>query len=53
MMTEKAYVAAYQSLIAQYFDNQASMDEHLNAVQALKDEYLGSRPGGTELPTVP
>ena len=53
MMTDKAYVAEYQSLIAQYFDNQASMDEHLNAVQALKDKYLQARPGGTALPVVP
>ena len=52
MMTDQAYITAYQALIAQYFDNQASMDQHLNAVQELKDKYLESRPAA-KLPVVP
>jgi len=52
MMTDKAYVAAYRTLIDQYFNNQASMEEHLVAVQALKDQYLVARPSA-KLPAVP
>lgn len=52
MMTEKAYVTAYRALIEKYLDNQASMEEHLVAVQVLKDRYLESRPGAA-LPVVP
>ena len=52
MMTDKAYITAYQALINQYFSNQASMEEHLVAVQALKDKYLEARTGA-ELPVVP
>jgi hypothetical protein len=52
MMTDQAYIAAYQALIAQYSNNQASMSEHLTAVQALKDRYLKARTDG-KLPVVP
>lgn len=52
MMTDQAYIAAYQALIDQYFSNQASMEEHLVAVQALKDNYLKTR-AGAELPVLP
>jgi hypothetical protein len=51
-MTDQAYIAAYQVLIGQYFNNQASMEEHLAAVQKLKDTYLEAR-AGAELPVVP
>jgi hypothetical protein len=51
-MTDSAYVTAYQALINQYFSNQASMEEHLTSVQALKDRYLKAKPGA-ELPVVP
>ena len=51
-MTDSAYIAAYQALIDKYFGNQASMEEHLAAVQTLKDRYLESKPGA-ELPVVP
>ena len=52
MMTDRDYVAAYQALMEQYFSNQASMEEHLTAVQALKDKYLEARAGAV-LPVVP
>ena len=52
MVTELAYIAAYRSLIDQYFDQRATMEEHLVAVQALKDEYLKGR-ASSELPAVP
>jgi hypothetical protein len=52
MMTDQAYIAAYQALVAQYSSNQASMSEHLTAVQALKDKYLKGRIGA-KLPVVP
>jgi hypothetical protein len=52
MMTDTAYIAAYRGLIDQYFNNQASMEEHLVAVQALKDQYRVDR-GNVELPVVP
>lgn len=52
MMTDQAYIAAYQALIEQYFSQQATMEEHLVAVQALKDKYLKTRAGAT-LPVVP
>ena len=53
MMTDKAYVAAYRTLIDQYFNNQASMEEHLVAVQALKDQYRFARKASATLPDVP
>ena len=52
MMTDQAYITAYQALINLYFNNKASMEEHLVAVQALKDQYLQAR-AGAELPVVP
>ena len=52
MMTDQAYIAAYQALIEQYFGQQATMEEHLLAVQVLKDGYLENR-AGAELPVVP
>ena len=52
MMTDKAYVSAYKALIALYFENQVTMDEHLVAVQKLKDGYLEGRTGA-RLPDVP
>ena len=52
MMTDQAYIAAYQALMERYYNNQASMEEHLVAVQALKDKYLKAR-AGAELPAVP
>jgi len=52
MMTDQAYIAAYQALINEYFDGRASMEEHLTAVQVLKDQYLGARVG-VVLPVVP
>jgi len=52
MMTDQAYITAYRGLIDQYFNNQASMEEHLLAVQALKDQYRVNR-GNVQLPVVP
>ena len=52
MLTDRAYIAAYRALIDQYFNNQASMEEHLVAVQALKDRYRANR-GNVTLPDVP
>ena len=52
MMTDQAYIAAYQALIEQYFSQQATMAEHLQAVQVLKDGSLENR-AGAELPAVP
>ena len=51
-MTDKAYIAAYGVLIDQFFNNQASMEEHLVAVQALKDQYLVGK-ASAKLPAVP
>jgi len=53
MMTDQAYITAYRGLIDQYFNNQASMEEHLLAVQALKDQYRANRKASAELPVVP
>lgn len=52
MMTDEAYIAAYQKLSNQYQNNQSSMGDHLAAVQKLKDQYLKGR-NGTALPVVP
>jgi hypothetical protein len=52
-MTDPAYITAYQALINQYFNNQASMEEHLTAVQLLKDRYYREAKAGAELPVVP
>jgi hypothetical protein len=53
MMTDQAYITAYRALIDQYFNNQASMEEHLVAVQALKDQYRVTRRASATLPEVP
>jgi hypothetical protein len=52
-VTDPAYITAYQALINQYFNNQASMEEHLTAVQLLKDRYYLEAKAGAELPVVP
>jgi hypothetical protein len=52
-MTDPAYITAYQALLNQYFDNQASMEEHLTAVQLLKDRYYLEAKAGARLPVVP
>jgi hypothetical protein len=53
MMTDQAYITAYRALIDKYFNNQASMEEHLVAVQALKDQYRFARKASAPLPEVP
>ena len=52
MMTDEAYIAAYQKLSGQYSNNQTSMSDYLAAVQKLKDQYLKGRTGAA-LPAVP
>jgi hypothetical protein len=52
-MTNPAYIAAYQALITKYLDSQASMDEHLTAVQALKDRFYREAKVGAVLPVMP
>ena len=52
MMTDAAYIAAYQKLNREYADNQLSMEEYLTALEKLKAEYLKGRTGVT-LPVVP
>jgi hypothetical protein len=52
MMTDEAYISAYQKLANQYSNNQSSMGDYLAAVQQLKERYLKGRTG-TALPVVP
>ncbi len=52
MMTEQAYIAAYQKLAAKYNDNQSTMGDYLGGIQKLKEQYLKGRTK-TELPVVP
>jgi hypothetical protein len=52
MMTDEAYIAAYQKLTREYQDNRLSMEDYLTAVQELKAEYLKGKPGAA-LPVVP
>ena len=52
MMTDQAYIAAYQKLSSQYDNNQTSMEDYLAAVQRLKDQYLKGRTS-IALPAVP
>ena len=52
MMTDAAYIAAYQKLNREYADNQSSMEDYLTAVEKLKAEYLKGRTGAA-LPVVP
>lgn len=52
LMTDEAYVAAYQKLSDQYENNQSTMEDYLNAIQRLKDQYLKGRTG-VPLPVVP
>jgi hypothetical protein len=52
-MSDPAYITAYQALINQYFSHQASMEEHLTAMQLLKDRYYLEAKAGAQLPVVP
>ena len=52
MMTDEAYIAAYQKLTREYQDNRSSMEEYLTALERLKAEYLKGRAGAV-LPVVP
>ena len=52
MMTDEAYITAYQKLASQYHNNQTSMGDYLAAVQKLKDQYLNGRTS-VALPVVP
>jgi len=52
MMTDEAYIAAYQKLSNQYCNNQTSMGDYLAAVQKLKEQYLKGK-SSTALPAVP
>ena len=51
-MTDQAYIAAYQKIVSQYDNNQSSMEEYLDAIQKLKDQYLKEKTGAV-LPVVP
>lgn len=53
MMTDAAYIAAYQKLTSDYQNNQTTMNDYLDAVQLLKDEYLKGRKSDAALPVVP
>ena len=52
MMTDQAYIAAYQKLSRDYQNNQTSMEDYLAAVQKLKEQYLKGK-SGAPLPVVP
>lgn len=52
MMTDEAYITAYQKLASQYDNNETSMGDFLNAVQKLKEQYLKGK-GNAALPVVP
>jgi hypothetical protein len=52
MMTDEAYIAAYQKLSNQYHNNQTSMGDYLAAVQKLKEQYLKGR-SSAALPATP
>ena len=52
MMTDEAYIAAYQKLSNQYGNNQSSMGDYLAAIQKLKEQYLKGK-SSTALPAVP
>jgi hypothetical protein len=52
-MTNPAYITAYQALISQYLDNQTNMEDHLVAVQVLKDRYYREAKPGAVLPVMP
>jgi hypothetical protein len=52
MVTNEAYIDAYQKLTREYQDNRLSMEEYLTALQNLKAEYLKGKTGAA-LPVVP
>lgn len=52
MMTDDAYITAYQKLASQYYNNQTSMGDYLVAIQRLKDQFLKGR-SSAALPVVP
>ena len=52
MMTDNAYITAYQKISSQYHNNQTSMGDYLAAIQSLKEQYLKGRTSVT-LPIVP
>ena len=52
MMTDEAYITAYQKIASQYQNNQTSMEDYLAAMQKLKEQYLKGR-SSAALPAVP
>ncbi len=52
MMTDAAYITAYQKLASQYSNNQSSMGDYLVAIQTLKEQYFKGRTSAA-LPVVP
>ena len=52
MMTDEAYITAYQKLANQYSNNQTSMGDYLASIQKLKDQYLKGK-SNAALPVVP
>ncbi len=51
-MTEQAYLETYRKLADKYENNQSSMEEYIEAMQKLKENYLKGRIE-TTLPVVP
>lgn len=43
MMTDQAYIAAYQKLSGQFNDNQSSMEDYLSGIEKLKAQYVAGR----------
>lgn len=51
-MTDQSYIDTYRKLADKYENNQSSMEEYIEAMNKLKENYLKDKPG-TTLPVVP
>ena len=51
-MTDQAYLETYRKLADKYENNQSSMEEYIEAMQKLKENYLKGRTE-TTLPAIP
>ncbi|MBX9903089.1 MAG: hypothetical protein K2Y31_01945 [Burkholderiales bacterium] len=51
-MTDQDYIAAYQKIAGKYENNQSSMEDYLEAMKKLKEQFFKDNAAGV-LPAVP
>ncbi len=52
-MNEPEYIAAYQKIADKYENNQSTMEDYLEAMRKLKENFLKGKKTDTTLPVIP